>query len=266
MRFVSFTSGSCGNCCWIGPDRREDGPGVLIDAGASMRAVKREMFARGLSLDDIGAILVTHDHLDHIRFLGTFCKYRSPQVCAPAKLHRALSAHPFTKDHIASCRRVLKDSEEEVCGMTVRWFEVPHDATQTVGYALQDREGHLLVMMTDLEHVTPEGLELAAKADTLIIESNYDTDMLLSGPYPPELQRRILDEGHLSNDACADALRRIWHQGLKNIFLCHLSGNNNTPEKAYKNALQALGEIGVQQGEVNLRTLQRGVAGPLLQL
>lgn len=231
-----------------------------------MRRVRRLMCDAGLDISRLKAILVTHEHLDHIRFLGTYCKYLHPMVCAPRKLHGVLASHIFTRDYIAPCRNVLEaDAWTAVGGFHVRWFEVPHDAAQTVGYAVRS-EGHMLVIMTDLEHVTPEAFALAGEADTVIIESNYDLEMLRNGPYTPELKRRILEEGHMSNDACAEAIRKIWHPGLRNLFLCHLSGNNNTPRKAYDSAAAALESLGVEKGTVNLRTLDRGKAGPLITL
>lgn len=231
-----------------------------------MRKVRRLMKDEGLDMGRLDAILITHEHLDHIRFLGTYCKYLRPSVCAPRKLHGVLAAHIFTKDHIASCRKVMEPGVwNDVGGFEVRWFEVPHDAAQTVGYAVR-AEGHTVVIMTDLEHVTSEAFALACEADTVIIESNYDLEMLQNGPYTPELKRRILEEGHLSNAACADAIRRIWHPGLRNLFLCHLSGNNNTPQKAYDSAASALESIGVEKGTVHLRTLDRGKASPLITL
>lgn len=269
MRFISFTSGSCGNCYWLGPDESmmSSGTGILIDAGASMRRVKKIMEEHRLGLDDISAILITHDHLDHIHFLGTFCKYRMPKVCTTKKLHSALARHTFTRDHIGPCRHILEEGQwNDVSGYKIRYFEVPHDATQTVGYAVLCEDGHLLVLMTDLEHVTPEAMALAKEADTVVIESNYDYDMLINGPYTPELKNRILKEGHLSNDATAAAIREFWHPGLKNLFLCHLSGNNNTPKLAYDNARAALSQIGVEPGTVHLRTLDRGKPSPLLNL
>lgn len=268
MRFISFTSGSCGNCCYLGPDAGTSGGGILIDAGASMRRVAKMMAAEGLSLDEVAAVLVTHDHLDHIRFLGTYCKYRRIPVCAPKRLHGALSVHPFTRDHIASCRMVLGDGQwnDLGCGFKVQHFEVPHDATQTVGYAVICPDGHKFTLMTDMEHVTPQAMAFARDSDTVVIESNYDYDMLVGGPYPPQLQQRILEEGHLSNEACARAIRQLWHPGLKNLFLCHLSGNNNTPQLAWDSAAQALRSIGVEPADVRLRVLHRGVPSPLLTL
>jgi len=262
MKFISFTSGSCGNCYYLGT---EEG-GMLIDAGASMRKVKKILAERGISLSDCRTILVTHDHLDHIRFLGSFCKYVDCRVFTPARLHRALTIHSFTCDHFPSKSSVLEPGAWNDAGpFSVRFFDLPHDATQTVGFAVRCEE-KLFVLMTDLEHVTDEALQLAKEAETVVIESNYDYDMLMNGPYPQELKRRILQEGHLSNDDCAEAVKQFYHEGLRNLFLCHLSGNNNTPQKAYDCTMAALESIGIPKGSVYVRTLERGVASPTITL
>ena len=262
MNFISFTSGSCGNCYYLGTP---DG-GLFIDAGASLRRVKRILLERGVNPSLSSSVLVTHDHLDHMRYLGSFCKHLNAGVYSTAKLQRVFACHNFTKDQVPSRAHTLRDGDWNIVGgFRVRFFEVPHDATQTVGYAVS-YEGGLFVLMTDLGHVTPQALEWARKADTVVIESNYDYEMLCDGPYPPELKKRILDEGHLSNADCARAIKQFYHPGLRNLFLCHLSGNNNTVQKAYESASEALREIGVPCGTVYLRVLERGVPSPTISL
>ena len=108
-------------------------------------------------------------------------------------------------------------------------------------------------------------MAFAKAADTVVVESNFDVDMLLGGDYPHELKMRICQGyGHLSNDACAEAIRTFWHPSLKNLFLCHLSGNNNTPQRAYDNAAETLRGMGVDPADVHLRVLPRGISTPLL--
>ena len=120
--------------------------------------------------------------------------------------------------------------------------------------------------------MTEEAIEYAKAADTLVIESNYDLPMLLKGRYTEELKRRIRGgNGHLSNDECADAIGRVWHKGLKNIFLCHLSENNNDPLKAYESAADALQGIILEDGstakdETFLRALPRGRVSPFYEI
>lgn len=254
VRFMSFSSGSCGNCYYIGDGK----DGVLVDAGVSLRRLKSALAENGLSFDSFGAVLVTHDHLDHIRHLGSYCKKLCKPVYATSVLHNALARHTFTSKFIAPCRKVLPDGiSADICGMKVRYFIVPHDATQTVGYMLEISD-HKFVIMTDVGRMTDEAVRFASEADTVVIESNYDMDMLLGGPYTYELKMRIVQGcGHLCNDECAAAIRRFYHSSLKNIFLCHLSENNNRPDLAYSAAMAALSEAGAEKGAVSLRCLPR---------
>ena len=264
MRFVSFSSGSCGNCyLLLGPHS-----GVLIDAGVSPRRIKKELEHLHLDFSASSAILVTHDHGDHIRSLGSFCKRLSLPVWTTSTIHEALLRHPFTRDWTGPCRNNLEPQvwNPVTEDFDVQFFEVPHDATQCVGFAIRCGE-ELFVLMTDLGHATEEALRWASLATTVVVESNYDLDMLLGGNYPDYLKKRISHGiGHLSNADCAEAIARFMHPELRNLFLCHLSGNNNTPELAYASARQALEALGVEPGTVHLRVLRRGEASPLLTL
>ncbi len=239
VKFMSFSSGSCGNCYYLGA---EDG-GLLIDAGVSLRRLKKSLEENGLSYESFSAVLVTHDHLDHIRHLGAFCRKLHKPVYATGVLHGALACHTFTASHIGGCRKVLEEGKwNHIDGFSVRYFVMPHDATQTVGYAIV-AEDHRFVIMTDIGRMTDEALAFARQADTVVIESNYDMDMLMAGPYTYDLKMRIVQgNGHLGNDECADAIRRFIHPGLRNIFLCHLSENNNTPKLAYDCSASVLRE------------------------
>ncbi len=264
MRFISFSSGSCGNCSLLlGPSSA-----ILLDAGVGFRRVKKEMEQAGLHLQDISAVLITHDHGDHIRGLGSFCKRLCVPVWTTPVLHGALSRHPFTAEWMASCRQDLERGvwNPVTPDFDVQYFEVPHDATQCVGYAIRCGE-ELFVLMTDLGHVPPEALRWGALATTLVIESNYDGYMLTDGAYPQELKDRISHgAGHLSNDVCAQTVASLLHPGLRHVFLCHLSGNNNTPQLAYDCTAAALEEAGSSAAAVGLRVLRRGESSPLMNL
>ena len=261
MKFFSLSSGSCGNCYFLTDGEQ----GLVIDAGVSLRRLKRTLQERGFSLDSFQVILVTHDHLDHIRHLGSWCKHLSKPVYATPVLHEALAWHTFTCDWINPCRRCLGEEETVLPGVRVRHFVVPHDATQTVGFYIV-WNGFRFFLMTDAGRVTDEALRYASEADVVVFESNYDTGMLIGGSYPHELKMRICrGSGHLSNDECADAIRKFWHPGLKHIFLCHLSENNNTPELAYAAASEALRSVG-GTGITALHTLPRDRASMVFNL
>ena len=236
IKFKSLSSGSCGNCYFFGSFSPEGHleHAFLIDAGVSPRRAKKELQRDGIALEQVEAILVTHDHLDHIRSLGSYCKHLKKPVWGTETLLNALSHHSMVHSWIADCRRVLKKDETEIIPgcLTARHFIVPHDATQTLGYSL-DFCGCRIVVMTDIGKMTPEGLKEASEAHSVIIEANYDPWMLAHGPYPKELQDRICSgHGHLSNGECAEAVSKFMHEGLRNVFLCHLSEHNNTPQLA----------------------------------
>ncbi len=244
IRFKSFTSGSCGNCYFIGIFSEEGAceAGVLVDAGFSPRRLKKELEREHLGFGDFAGLLITHDHNDHIRSLGSYCKHLGKPVWTSPELAGALSRHFITGEYYGGCRRELAPGWNELVPGRIRaqYFEVPHDASCTFGYALM-LDDHKFVIMTDIGRMVPQALAFARQADTVVIESNYDLEMLRHGPYPKDLQDRICGgNGHLSNVECAEALRDFVHPGLRNIFLCHLSEHNNTPELAYRTNAAAL--------------------------
>lgn len=277
LKFLSLSSGSCGNCYFLSDGKS----GLLIDAGVTVRRLKKTLMEHGLDTDSFQAVLVTHDHLDHIRHLGSYCKHLKKPVYATSVLHGALANHTFTRDYIADYRSVLPDGDPlRICLRKdvpeaelplVSHFIVPHDATQTVGYFIE-WNGVNFFLMTDAGRVTDESIEYARRSDAVVFESNYDPGMLIGGPYPHDLKMRICQgNGHLSNDECASAIRRFWHPGLKNLFLCHLSENNNTPSLAFASAAEALRSISVDgrltaKDITNLQTLPRTRASQMFTL
>lgn len=249
VKFKSFSSGSCGNLYLLAIE--EDGAiqdSIIIDAGVSLRTFKKELAAEKIPLDSVRAILVTHDHMDHIRSLGSYCKYLKLPVWATEELLTAMMHHTYTLDHLGAVKRPLKKDEWNVIvpgAFEARYFIVPHDATQTVGYGI--KAGPLrFVIMTDIGAMTSEALAFASHAEVVVVESNYDREMLMNGPYTRDLKLRISQgSGHLSNDECAESVALFYHEELTHVFLCHLSENNNTPELAVKATSDALAGIGL---------------------
>ena len=265
IKFKSLSSGSCGNCYFLGIFEESDEGSrcecaVLVDAGVSPRRFKKELQRDGISLECISSILITHDHLDHIRSLGSYCKHLRLPVWLTPELSRVLSRHFMTARQIGGLRNELETGWNDIVPgrIRARYFVVPHDASQTVGYAVE-LDGYRFMIMTDAGRMTAEAASLASEAQTVVIESNYDEAMLLHGTYPPHLQRRILaDTGHMDNAHTAEYLARIYTPTLRNIFLCHLSGDNNHPELAYKTVENRLYEEGIRVGkDVELVALTR---------
>lgn len=263
LRFMSFSSGSSGNCYYFGDGEKS----ILIDAGVSFKRLRQGFETEGLDFGTVRGLLVTHAHMDHIKHLSKYCMKISVPVYSSALIHDALSRHTYTRDVVGAYRKVLRTDEwNDIDGIRVRYFEVPHDAVQTVGYYI-DFNGHRITLVTDLGRVTDEVVRYAGQSDTVIIESNYDVDMLMSGPYTYDLKMRIIQGcGHISNDECASAIRRFWHPGLRRIFLCHLSENNNNHDLAYNCSIKALREAGAGQEDVTLRCLPRRFASEVFIL
>ena len=270
IKFKSLSSGSCGNCYFLG-SFHQDGScesALLIDLGVSPRRLKKELEKEGIPVSCIKGVLITHDHNDHIRALGSYCKNLPLPVWMTRELSGAFLVRHLGGEYLPACRKILSPGWNQIDGDTIRarYFTVPHDATQTVGYAVLIG-GHKFVIMTDVGRITDEAVQLASHADTVVLESNYDMDMLMGGPYTYELKMRIVQGcGHLSNDECACAVRRFMHEGLRNVFLCHLSDNNNTRELAYKCTLDSLRQCGVEPGTVSLVCLPRQVPSQLFNL
>ena len=267
IKFKSLSSGSCGNCYFLGIfEEGEEGRrcecAVLVDAGVSPRRLKKELARDGIDTGCISAILITHDHLDHIRSLASYCKHMRFPVWLTPGLSKVLSRHFLTGRQIGGLKRELSEGWNEIVPgrISARYFIVPHDASQTVGYAIR-LDGYRFMIMTDAGSMTDEAAALACKAQTVVIESNYDHEMLRSGPYPKVLQDRICGgHGHLSNAECAEAVRDFAHDGLRNVFLCHLSDHNNTPELAFECTRAVLAP------SVRLVPLPRQTPSPLFEL
>lgn len=242
IRFFSLSSGSNGNCYYIG----DENTAFLIDSGIGPRTVKKRLAENGVDIKSIEFILVTHDHIDHIKGVGILSEKYSLPVYATTVLHNSLDNHPCTRCRLSGAvRRTEPGVVSNYKNVEFTPFVVPHDATQTVGYFI-NFNGVKFTFLTDLGEVTDDVIKYCKMSNIIIFESNYDLDMLLGGSYSPELKVRIMEGcGHLSNEQTASAIKRVYHKDLTHIFLCHLSENNNTPAKAYKQIAEALNSIDV---------------------
>lgn len=243
VRFISLSSGSNGNSYYIGNDRF----GFLIDSGIGPRTIKKRLAEHGIAMDSVKFVLVTHEHIDHIKSLGAVVQRFGVNVYATEKLHRILDGHFCTrgklKGYVKTCEPYKRVEMQDMAFIP---FPVPHDARDTVGYFIEI-DGIRFTLVTDAGDITDDIIKYGSMANVLILESNYDLDMLLGGDYSPDLKLRITaGSGHLSNDQAASVVKRIYNRGLSAIFLCHLSENNNTPERASNAIANALKEIGIK--------------------
>ena len=253
--FFSLGSGSSGNCYYLG----NGSYGILIDAGIGMRTIKKRLLENGIDLATIRAVLVTHDHLDHIKSIGALGEKSHIPVYTTRKVHRGIEGCRFVQDKLNGSRRYIEKGEPfHIEDFTITAFDVPHDSTDHNGFFFQFAN-QTLTLATDVGTITEEIATYARKTNHLIIESNYDEEMLRNGHYPYMLKQRITcGTGHLSNRQTGEFLAGIYNERLRNIWLCHLSGDNNHPELAYKTIEQHLTQKGIKiGGDVALRVLKR---------
>ena len=239
MQITVFASSSSGNCLLV----RSGDTCVLLDAGISMRRMGTALARLGLTWQNIDGVLITHEHSDHISGLKTLLKYHSIPLYAP---HTVASRVCGISPGAVDCMRVIPVGQPFIIGqMRITAFHTPHDTDESVGYRVEG-DG-VFALATDMGCVTEEVFSGLSGADTVLIEANHEEELLLNGPYPPQLKRRILsDHGHLSNTSCAGLARRLAENGTRRIVLGHLSKENNRPEIAERTVQQALFGTGVE--------------------
>jgi phosphoribosyl 1,2-cyclic phosphodiesterase len=232
MKICLLASGSKGNSLLVCDGRTR----LLIDAGLSARELGRRLALVDVSPDDLNAILVTHEHIDHVRGLGLL----SRRYNLPVYLNHEIA--PI----LADSQRPVKVVEfaagvaMPIGSLEVKAFSVTHDAQATVGFAIHSGR-HKVGVATDLGVATRLVAEELQGCRTLVLESNHDEEMLRDGPYPWPLKQRIRsNHGHLSNRDSAGLLETLCWEGLENVLLAHLSETNNHPELARQTAEQAL--------------------------
>lgn len=255
ITFLSLASGSSGNCYYLGVP----GYGILIDAGIGIRTIRKVLKDHGVEMDRIVAVLVTHDHADHIKTVGYLGEKLAIPVYATEDVHRGIDKSRYVEERLVASRRVIeKEVPFLVRDFRVTAFEVPHDSTDNVGYLIEVG-GHKFTIATDVGHITETVGRYISQANHLVLEANYDEEMLRSGNYPPFLKERVASPtGHLSNREAAEFLATHYDPALRDIWLCHLSRDNNHPELAYKTVEIRLFDEGVRVGkDVSLTALKR---------
>lgn len=259
--FRCFASGSSGNCYYLGSRTT----GILIDAGISARTIRSNLMQMGLDFRNIMGVLITHDHADHIRAVGTIGERFHVPIYATAKVHEGIDHNYGLLEKLRTSRKYYELGVPfEICGMQVNTFPISHDSTACVSYVI-DYQNIRFMLATDVGCVDETLERYVETADHLVIEANHDEQLLLNGPYPSYLKARILsDTGHMSNLTCAHLLADHHSQKLKNVFLCHLSKENNDPEVAYQTVAGELEKAGVAVGkDLQLTVLERLTPSPI---
>jgi phosphoribosyl 1,2-cyclic phosphodiesterase len=256
MKFISFGSGSSGNCYLL----TTPNDALLIDLGVGLRGLKKDFREYGFSLSMVHHVLITHDHADHIKSVGSFSHDYHVPIYATREVHVGINRNYCITQKVSTelAHVIEKGKTYQIGDFSVTPFGVPHDSSDNVGYFIE-AEGTNFCVMTDVGTVTDEMKEYIRRARHLVIEANHDEEMVASGPYPQFLKTRILSQtGHLSNRNCALALIENMSEDLHNVWLCHLSEENNHPELARKTVESLLRDYGIIAGvHIQLEVLKR---------
>lgn len=236
MAFLyTLCSSSKGNCSYIGDEKS----GVLIDAGIGIRGFTKGLLLNGIDDDAVKGIFITHEHSDHTKGLLAISKKSSIPIYGSKKTLDALIEKNFVPENVQLFE--IDKKSVEIANMQISAFKTPHDSVDSVGFKLKTQNDKSLCFCTDLGCVTDEVYANLKSSDIVLLESNYDDEMLRYSDYPMYLKQRIKGvNGHLSNKMCSKTLSRLLTDGTKNFVLGHLSQNNNKPELAMQSALDEL--------------------------
>jgi phosphoribosyl 1,2-cyclic phosphodiesterase len=262
LNFCSLSSGSSGNCYYLGNEFH----GILIDAGISARSIRKFLENNGISMQTIMGVLITHNHIDHIRGVEGLAKKFSLPVFTTGKIWNSILT-PHIKISQDCIREIPLQEQFHIAGFDIEAFPVFHDAPETIGFHISAGEKNVTIV-TDLGHICETAAPYIRAANLLVIESNYDEHMLMNGGYPPYLKARIRsDHGHLGNHQTSAFIADNLSNNLSHICLAHLSKNNNTPEAALQTLHQTLADRGIiLNGQHQISVLNRNVPTEMISL
>ena len=261
LNFCSLSSGSSGNCYYVGNEFF----GILIDAGISATSIRKFLRDMNISMQTIMGVMITHNHSDHIKGLEVLTrKNRLPAFTTQKVWDSILSPRvTISRDCI---REIPLQQKFHLAGFDIEAFPVFHDAPETIGFHICAGDKKITIV-TDLGHICQTAGPYIKEANLLVIESNYDEDMLLNGRYPYYLKKRIQsDNGHLGNLQTSTFLANIVNDNLSHICFAHLSKNNNTPEKALQTFTQTMNKKGISLDNQQISILNRNKPTEMIRL
>ena len=243
MLFSPLFSGSSGNSTYVGTEEQ----GVIIDCGVSATAVLSQLEAARIDARAVKAILVTHEHTDHIGGVGVLARKLRVPIYATRGTWEGMGKRAGKLEETQ--KRVITAGEDFYIGeLNVSAFETPHDCLEPCGFVL-NLHGLTAAVATDMGYIRDSWLDAVKGSNIVLLEADYDEDMLMAGSYPYELKRRILGrKGHLSNEDAGKAACELVSAGAQRVILGHLSKNNNFPELAQETCAGILMEHGIRAG------------------
>lgn len=243
MIFCPLYSGSSGNSIFVGSETTK----ILIDAGLPGKKIDSALEYIGENTNDVKGIFITHEHSDHIKGAGILSRKYNIPIFANKETWESM------KDKLGKVKeenvKIMETDSVAIGDLCIQSYKTSHDAISPVGYNIYNKNKKISIA-TDLGYFSNGVKNSIEDADVILLESNHDVEMLKFGPYPYPLKRRVLsDVGHLSNDACGEAIVSILKNKMKKIFLGHLSKTNNYPDLAYKTVENILNDNGIKIGK-----------------
>lgn len=261
LKFCSLYSGSTGNSLFLESSNSK----ILIDSGVSAKKIVDGLSSINVDINDIDAILVTHEHSDHVQSLGTISKKFNIPVYAT---HKTWDAMPGQKDKISSSNIKYFNANEdfEIGDFKIHSFLIPHDATEPCGFNFLYDDKKLSIA-TDLGHVTNSIMDSLEGSNFLMLEANYDPEVLKCSRYPYLLKTRIAGpNGHLPNNLAGKTIAHLINSGLEGVTLGHLSKENNFPELAYNTVIEELRFNNCSTDSISLNVANRDCPTDVLDI
>ncbi len=261
LKFCSLYSGSSGNCLYVSSKNTR----ILIDCGTSCKKICEGLASIDSSIEDIDAILVTHEHSDHVQSLGMISKKFNIPVYANLETWNAMQnqKEKISKENI----KFFKNNEDFFLNdLTIHPFTTPHDAANPCGFNIHNGKRKLSIA-TDLGHVDDKLIKELENSSFLLLESNYEPEILKISNYPFLLKQRIAGpNGHLSNQTAGKTISMLMKNGLKEVVLGHLSKENNFPELAYKTVAEELINNNADINTIKISVASRDIPGKIINI
>lgn len=256
FNFCSLYSGSSGNSLFVESENTK----LLVDAGVSSKKIEEALAKLEINPTSIDGILITHEHSDHVQGLGTFAKKFNLPVFVNEK---TLDAMPKQKEKISEKNIKLFNINEkfEIGDLKVKPFSIPHDAANPCGFNIF-KDDKKISIATDIGHMTNWILKNLEDSIFIMLESNYDPEVLKYSKYPYQLKTRIAGpDGHLSNELAGKTISYLLNSGLKQAVLGHLSKQSNFPELAYKTVIDEIMCTKYDENSLKLSVASRDIPG-----
>lgn len=252
LNFSSLYSGSTGNSLFVESDECK----ILVDAGTSAKSIINALSYLNKSIEDIDAILVTHEHIDHVRSLGTLSKSYNIPVYANKETFDAMPKQ-VEKIHCSNIKFFNSNEQFEIKDLKINPFQIPHDAANPCAFnIIKDKKK--ISIATDLGHMNLDILNNIEGSSFLLLEANYDPDILKSSRYPYNVKLRISgNKGHLPNNMSGKTIAYLLPSGLEQVVLGHLSKENNFPELAYKTIIEELMKKDFDENSIKISVASR---------